>query len=241
MRVLALGGVGYAFQASLFYAALQRGTAAAVALLFYAYPALVTGVEMAVARQRPTGRLSTALGLSVAGTLLIVLSGGHVSITPAGTGLALAAAAAFGLYLLVGAGAAPRTSASAGGAMVIGAWVAAGAAVSLSAVGAASGGLRWPGEDWWLMIASGLATACAFVLLFAALERLGASRTSVVMTLEALSAVVLGALLLDERLGPVQLIGGLAILAATVLVSTAGAPAPAAAAPHRDPPVNVVP
>ncbi|MBW3614517.1 MAG: DMT family transporter [Actinobacteria bacterium] len=239
--MLALGGVGYAIQASLFYAALQRGSAAAVALLFYAYPAVVTLVEAAISRQRPSGRLLAGLALSGAGTLLVVLAGSDVSITPAGTAFALVAAGAFALYLLAGAGAAPRTSGSPGGAMVIGAWVAAGAALSLTSVGVAAGGLRWPGEHWWLMAATGLATASAFALLFAALERLGASRTAVVMTLEALSAVVLGALLLGESLGPVQLVGGLAIVAATMVISTAGAPAAARSAPQRDEPVSVLP
>jgi drug/metabolite transporter (DMT)-like permease len=45
------------------------------------------------------------------------------------------------------------------------------------------------------------------------------------MTLEALSGVVLAALLLGETIGVVQLLGGLAILAATILIST-GVPAP---------------
>ena len=39
------------------------------------------------------------------------------------------------------------------------------------------------------------------------------------MTLEALSGVVLGALVLGETIGPVQLVGGAAILVATVLIS----------------------
>jgi drug/metabolite transporter (DMT)-like permease len=103
---------------------------------------------------------------------------------------------------------------------VNGAWVAAGASLSLATQGLLTGGLRNPGADWWLMLANGVATAAAFSLMFAALARLGASRTAVVMTLEALSSVVLGALLLSESIGAVQLAGGAAILAATVLIST---------------------
>lgn len=224
LRVLGMGSVLYAVQSSLFYAAVQRGTAAAVALLFYAYPAFVTLVEVGRSKQLPSRRLLGALALSAAGTILIVVAGADVAITPAGAAFALAAAFAFAFYLLAGAVAAPRTAASPAGALVTGAWVAAGAAFSLTAAGVASGGLRSPGGNWWLMVANGLATAAAFSLIFAALERLGASRTAIVMTLEALSAVGLGALLLNEKLGWVQLVGGIAILVATVRISTSNRP-----------------
>ena len=215
LRPLLLGAVGYALESALFYSALQRGTAAAVALLFYAYPAIVTVLELVTGVVAVSVRLLAALALSVAGTALIVVSGGNVAITSAGILLALGSAVSFAFYLLASRRAVTKTD-----PMVNAAWVAAGASLSLTVQGLATGGLRNPGGDWWLMLANGVATAAAFSLLFAALRSLGASRTAVVMTLEALSAVVLAALLLGETIGGVQLLGGAAILAATVLIST---------------------
>jgi drug/metabolite transporter (DMT)-like permease len=223
LRPLLLGAVGYAVESTLFYSAVQRGTAAAVALLFYVYPAIVTVLELALGRTRSSGRLLAAMGLSIAGTALIVVTGGDVSISPTGIAFALGSAATFSVYLLVSARAVVRTD-----PMVNGAWVAAGAALSLTTTGLVSGGLRSPGPDWWLMLGNGVATAAAFSLLFAALGRLGASRTAIVMTLEALSAVVLAALVLGETIGALQLVGGAAILAGTALIATIKA-APAAA------------
>jgi drug/metabolite transporter (DMT)-like permease len=55
--------------------------------------------------------------------------------------------------------------------------------------------------------------------MFVALARLGAGRTSVVMTLEAFFAVVLGAALLGEHLAVGQVVGGMAILAATAVIA----------------------
>ena len=214
LRPLLLGAVGYALESSLFYSALQRGTAAAVALLFYVYPAVVTVAELVFGTVRATPRLAGALALSVAGTALIVVAGGDVSISAAGVAFALASALSFAGYLLVSGRAVTRTD-----PMVNGAWVAAGASLSLTVQGLATGGLRAPGDDAGLMLLNGLATAAAFTLMFAALGRLGPSRTAVVMTLEALSGVVLGALVLGEVIGPVQLAGGAAILAATILIS----------------------
>jgi threonine/homoserine efflux transporter RhtA len=62
-------------------------------------------------------------------------------------------------------------------------------------------------------VANGFATATAFTLFFVAVGRIGASRTSVVMTLEAAFAVVLAALFLNESLRWLELVGGAAVLA----------------------------
>ena len=59
----------------------------------------------------------------------------------------------------------------------------------------------------------------AFSLTFAALSRIGASQTAVVMTLEAVSTVLLAALLLDESISIGQACGGLAIVAAAVVIA----------------------
>ncbi|HEX7165675.1 MAG TPA: DMT family transporter [Acidimicrobiales bacterium] len=217
-RPLALGAIGYAVESALFYSALERGTAAAVALLFYAYPAIVAVIELASGRLRPSPRLLGALALSVGGTVLIVVAGSRVEIAVMGVVLALSAAASFAVYLLVSSRVVPKTD-----SLTNGAWVALGASLSLTIAGLATGGLRAPGSSWWLMLINGVATGSAFTLLFAALKRMGASRTAIVMTMEAFSAVVLGALLLGERLGPLQAAGGAAILGATVLISSARA------------------
>ena len=215
-RAFALGAVGYAAESALFYSALQEGTAAAVALLFYAYPALVALLELAMRTLQPSVRLFAALTLSVTGTVLIVAAGERVAITTAGIVLALLGAAAFAVYLLVSARAVKRTD-----SLTNGAWVALGASLSLATFGVLTDNLRWPGDSWWLMGVNGVATASAFCLLFAALKRMGASRTAIVMTMEAFSAVVLGALLLGERVGPLQAVGGACILGATMMLSVA--------------------
>lgn len=208
-RVFLLGLVGYGFESMLFFAALERGTAAAVSLLFYSYPAVVTVLERALDRRRVA-----AVALSTGGTVLVIVAGADVSISVAGALLALAAAAAFAVYLLAGHRLVQGTD-----ALVTGAWVAGGAALwhLARAVAAQS---SWPDGHWPQLLGNGVATAAAFVLMFAALRRIGAGPTSVVMTLEALSAVVLGGLFLGEALRPLQAVGGAAILVATVRLPT---------------------
>lgn len=209
-----LGLVGYAVESYLFYSAVQRGTAAAVALLFYSYPALVTMFELVTGQTRRSAALLGALALSIAGTVVVVAAGERVAITPTGVAFALGSAAMFAAYLLVSGRLVTRTD-----AMAMAAWVALGASVALTVQGAATARLRSPGADWWLLAVNGVATAFAFTLMFAAVKRVGPSRTSVVMTLEALSAVVLGVVLLGEVVRPLQLVGGVAILGATVVIA----------------------
>ena len=214
VRALLLGVVGYAVQSSFFYMGLERGTAGAVSLLFYAYPAMVLITEAALGRDHPGRRGFAALALSAAGTALVVVAGGDVTISPAGAAFSLLAAGAFGAYLLSGDALVQRSD-----TMTTAAWVAGGAAASLLVKSALEGSLTSPGGHWDAMIGYGVSTAAAFTLMFAALRRLGPSRTGVVLTLEALFAIVLAGLFLDETLRALQLLGGAAILAATVLIA----------------------
>jgi drug/metabolite transporter (DMT)-like permease len=62
-------------------------------------------------------------------------------------------------------------------------------------------------------------TAVALRLTFAALSRIGASHTAVVMTLEAVSTVLLAGFLLGESISVGQACGGLAIVGAAAVLA----------------------
>jgi drug/metabolite transporter (DMT)-like permease len=208
-----LGAVGYAIESTFFFMGLERGSAGAVALLFYAYPAIVTVIELASGRTRRSTATFAALGLSAAGTLLIVASGGKVTITPAGAAFALLSAGCFAVYLLVSHATMRRTD-----SLTTAGWVALGCGVSLLARAAVTDTFQTPGDDLPLMLANGAATAVAFTCTFAALRRLGPGPTAIVLTLEAVFAVILAGIYLDETLRPAQLLGGAAVLAATAVI-----------------------
>ena len=214
LRVLALGAVGYAFEAALFVLALERGSAAAVSLLFYTYPAMVTLAEIALGYEKPRAAVFAALGLSAAGSVIVVAAGSDVSISTAGVVLALGSAAAVSVFMLASARLVKQTD-----SLTTGAWVALGAGASFVVFGLATSSLRGPDTHVPAMLGNGVATASAFVLLFAAIRLIGATRTSVVMTLEAFFAIVLAAAFLGESISPLQGLGGGAILAATALVA----------------------
>jgi drug/metabolite transporter (DMT)-like permease len=218
-RALLLGAVGYAGEAALFYLALARGSAAAVSLLFYAYPAIVTLLEVAL-RLRPP-RLVTfgVVVLSTAGVMLIVVTGDRVSISPAGVAFSLAAATSFACYMLLSQRLVPSSPPA-----VVGAHVATGASLALLTVGLFTGKAGVPASDLPLLAVNGVATAVAFALLYTALAHLAAGAAAVVMTLEAFVAVALAAVALGERIRPLQLAGGALVVAAAVVVARAGKP-----------------
>jgi drug/metabolite transporter (DMT)-like permease len=212
-RLILLGAIGYGTESAFFYLSLQHGTAAATALLFYAYPAVVCAIELARGREKPTRSTLVALALGIAGTTLVVAAGAEVSISSAGVVFALTSAVVYAIYLLVGREFTRRTD-----AMRAAMWLAVGAAASSVVRGALTAQLASPVDDLGPLAAYGAFTAAAFGLTFAALSRIGAARTAVVMTLEAVTAVVLGAVFLDEHIGATQLAGGAATLLAAATI-----------------------
>jgi drug/metabolite transporter (DMT)-like permease len=213
VRVFLLGFFGYAIESTFFYSALQRGSAAAVSLLFYAYPAVVAIIGAATGREPLRRRTAIALALSAGGTVLVVTGGGTVSVTTMGVVFALGSAVSFAIYLTVSHALVHRTH-----SLTISAWVALGASLSFVLRGVLLSDLQSPSGHLPAMIGNGLATSAAFTFMFAGLKRLGPGQTSVVMTLEALFAIILAGLFLDETLRLIQIVGGIGLLVATVIV-----------------------
>ncbi len=96
-----LGTVLYATQASLFFAAVERGSAGLATVLFYTYPAMVIGTEAMLTRRAPDRTFVYAVILAGAGTFLVAASGSEISFSVAVLAFALAAAALFCVYLVV--------------------------------------------------------------------------------------------------------------------------------------------
>jgi drug/metabolite transporter (DMT)-like permease len=126
----------------------------------------------------------------------------------------MGSSATFTVYLLITSRVVVRTD-----ALTTGAWMAVGAAVAFLSRGLVMGDLHSPAGHVPALVGNGVATASAFALMFASIRRLGPTRTSVVMTLEAFFAIALAALFLGEGIRPLQAVGGLAILAATALIA----------------------
>ena len=215
---LALGACGYALQSGCYFAALQRIDASILSLLLYTFPAIVAAAAVALGRERMTRRRLAALVLASGGLALVVTGAGAGSLEPLGVALGLAAALVYSTYILVSDGVAGRIS-----PLLLSALVCTGAAVSLCAGAALLGQLR-PGRlsagGWgWLACVAVVSTVIAISLFFAGLRRVGPTTASILSTVEPVVTVVLAFLVFGERLGPVQVGGGVLVLSAVLVLN----------------------
>ena len=210
---LALGACGYAAQAGLFFAALQRIDASLLSLVLYTFPAIVAVAAVALGRERMTRRRLAALVLASSGIALVVAGAGAGAIDPLGIGLALAAALVYSGYILVSDPVAARVAPRA-----LSALVCTGAAASLLVGAALIGQLRVGAPSaagWgWVACIAVISTVVAIGLFFAGLRRVGPTTASILATVEPVVTCLLAFAAFGESLGPGQLAGAALVLSA---------------------------
>jgi drug/metabolite transporter (DMT)-like permease len=230
---LGLGAAGYALQAGCYFAALERIDASLLSLLVYTYPAMVAVAAVLIGRERLDRRRVAALALASSGLVLVLSGAGGGALDPVGAALGLGAAVTYCTYILVSDTVTARIR-----PQVLATIVCTGAAVTLTAGSAAIGDLR-PGAlttaGWgWLACLAVVSTVGAISLFFAGLKRVGPTTASILSTAEPVVTVMLAFALFGESLGPIQVIGGLLVLAATPTARRSAAPGrPAEPRPRR--------
>jgi drug/metabolite transporter (DMT)-like permease len=212
--LLLLGGVGYVTESLTYFLALERISASLTALLLYFYPALVVLLSAVLTRRSPRPLALACVVAATAGTALTVgrLEGGQSS----GVLLGLASALSYSVYIVVSSRVGAGTGAFATSAVVM-----AGAAVVYDVLAVASGA-RLPHSPtaWSALVGVALVgTVVAVTAFFAALRRLGPGDTAVVSTAEPVVSVAVAALVLGERLGPLQACGAVLVLLAVVVLA----------------------
>jgi drug/metabolite transporter (DMT)-like permease len=219
---LALGALGYATQASLYFSALERIDASLVALVLYTYPALVSLAAAVLGRDRLTPARTAALVLASCGTLLVLGGAGAVAFDPVGVALAFGSAVTYTCYILVSDVAVQRLE-----PLMLTTLVMTGAAVALGGRALLTGGLDVdvPPAGWfWVACIAVISTVVAATAFFAGLRRTGPSTASILSTFEPVATATLAALVLGEVLSPVQLLGGGLVLSSVALVQLAPRP-----------------
>jgi drug/metabolite transporter (DMT)-like permease len=215
---LALGCAGYAAQAGFFFSALQHIDASLTSLLLYTYPALVFCAAVALRREHFTPLKAGALVLASAGAALVLLGGGTGGLEATGVLLALGAAATYTAYILVADGVVARID-----PFLMSALVTTGAAATFLMAGVASGGLHYTGEGWiWIVAIALLSTVLPIVTFMVGMRSVGAATASIVSTVEPVVTVTLAVLLFGDGLGPAQVLGGVLVLAAVVVLQARG-------------------
>ena len=218
---LALGGIGYSAQAGAYFAALDRIDASLLALLVYTYPTIVTVAAIALGRERANPRTAAALVLASTGLVLVLAGAGGAELDPLGTGLGLAAAVVYSVYILTSEGVAARI-----GTLALSTLVCTGAATTLTLAGLALGDLNLGSVNaaglGWLAGLAVVSTVGAIGLFFAGLQRVGSTAASILSTLEPVVTVALAYLVFGESLGTAPLAGGALVLIAVLVVRVPG-------------------
>lgn len=227
-RVVVLyGGLGVVGAQFCYFSAVAHMQVAPALLIEYTAPAAVVGWMWLRHGERP-GRITlVGAAVAVAGLVLVldVVSGADLSVP--GVLWSLGAMVGAAAYFVISAdernGLPPL--ALAGGGLVVGAVLLGVAAlVGLLPMAGSRADTTYAGTavSWWvpLLLLGVVTAAVAYVTGIAAGRRLGSRLASFVALLEVVAAVGFAWLLLDELPGPVQLAGGLLVLAGVVTVKT---------------------
>jgi drug/metabolite transporter (DMT)-like permease len=199
-------------------------------MLFYTYPAGVAVVDVVLGRERATASRILALGLSLTGVVLVLVGGtdasGGTPVSVLGIVLALAAAASQVVFVSVSRSGYSSVPADAATLVIMSASVVGASVVAiLAGQGAELVAPLTSLEPWPYLLLAGVAAAGIASLLFlTAIRAIGGTRTGILMLWEPVVGVLLAALLLREPLGPVQLLGGLLVLAGALVLQLRSEP-----------------
>jgi drug/metabolite transporter (DMT)-like permease len=220
-RLAALAGVFFAIDLVCWHHAIDDVGAGLATVLGNLQVAFVPLIAWLVLHERPGGRVLATLPLMLSGIVLIsgALESGAYGDHPAqgvvfgiATGLSYA-----GFILVLRAGGSDLRRPA--GPLFDATWVGA---LGALAIGAAVGDLdlvpSWPAHGWLAVLAI-TSQVVGWLLISASLPRLPAALTSVLLTIQPIGAVILGALIFSESPSALQLVGVLTILAGLVLTS----------------------
>jgi drug/metabolite transporter (DMT)-like permease len=244
---LALGAL-YTGNAGTYYAGLETVPAALAGVLVYIYPVIVAVLSLRFATRLAGRRPWIALAVAVSG---VVLALGGIDVTAAtswiGIGLVMLSPIIYSVWIILSArlsgerrdrigSDAPTEEATAGDAAVTTALMMTATGLVFASANALAGRpldpTSVPAPAWPGLVAIGfVASFLAIQTFYAGARRLGAAQAALVSTVEPIYIVLLAAVILDQRLTTVQLLGAFLILVAVVIAQTAprprGAPEPA--------------
>jgi drug/metabolite transporter (DMT)-like permease len=211
------------------FIAFDRITVALALLGFYTYPVMVAVANVALGRERLDRARVAALGLAVGGMVAVVASqldpAAGITLDAIGIALTLGAASSQAVFVLVSRRGYRTVPADQAIFVVLAVTVVC--CLALAATTGAIATMVYPIEATAvlpLLSFTGLVAAAIPSMLFlTGIRLLGGTSAGILMLFEPVVGVALAAWLLAEGLAPVQVLGGLAILAAAVILQRTSA------------------
>ena len=227
VRMLAYGVVAIALAQLCYFSAVQYLSVGVALLLEYLAPVILIAWHWARTQRRPAWPVLAGAGLSIVGLAFVLDLRTGLTLNPVGVVWGLGAALCLSAYFLLsedngtGAPIHPLLLTTAGtgiGAVILLAASAAGILPLAAQTGVTVLADRSVG--WWLpvLLLILVSAVLAYPSGIVAVRRLGSSLASFVSLTEVIFAVVIAFVLLGQRPGPMQLLGGVLILVGIALV-----------------------
>jgi drug/metabolite transporter (DMT)-like permease len=211
-----------------------------VAMIVYIYPALVAVLSVRFLQALEGRRAWIALGMSTAGVLLAVGGVPSGAMPPLeGLLLALASPIIYSVWIILSARSAgergrsradgpdahdaPATDAGPTAAVASALIITGTAAASLIALGVTGqpvSPMDVPVAAWPALVAFGTASAIAIQTFYGGVRRIGGARASLISTVEPVYTIAIATLLFGEVLAPVQMLGGVLVIAGVLLAES---------------------
>ena len=223
-RFLLIIGLLIGVQSLCLYSAVARLPVALALLAFNTYP-LWTALwdrllyqrrpERATLQAMPVILVGLALALDVLGAASGLGAAGQWARIGAGVTFALAAAATFGLALVL----TQHETTGLDGRLRTASTMMLAGLVALSMV-ASQGSFHLPTATagWWGLGALTFLYGTAFTIMFTVLPKLGVAGNSAIMNVEPVFALVLAWLILGQTIAPIQVAGALLVVCAVILL-----------------------
>ena len=213
--LLALGGVGYFVQSTLYFNSLLYVPVSVVSLILYTYPPFVTAGSLVLGWEKMSVSLAVCLSLVLVGLGLVANPTGHVALV--GVLMALGASIMYTIYILVSTKVLRNVNGEVASFYVMGA-AALGFVLSDSLTGGIS--LSWSFQAWtWVLLISLVSTIVAITTFLQGVRLIGPSRASILSSIEPATAVIAASILFAESLNTYQIAGGLLIVVAALLTA----------------------
>jgi drug/metabolite transporter (DMT)-like permease len=223
-RGLLVVGLLVGIQSLCIYSSVARLPVALALLAFNTYPLWTAfwarviykqATEPVMLRVMPVLLIGLALALDVLGAASGLGAEAHWSNIGVGVGFALSAAASFGLALVFTQ---HETMGVDGRFRTFTTMVSVGLLASIAMQTQGGWHLPTAPAGWWGLGALTFLYGTAFTILFTVLPRLGVVGNSAIMNVEPVFALVLAWVLLDQTIAPVQVAGGLLVVAAVIFL-----------------------
>ena len=212
------------------FIAFDRITVALALLGFYTYPVMIAVANVALGRERLDRARVVALALAVAGMVAVVASqldpAAGIRFDAIGIVLTLAAAGSQAVFVIVSRHGYRTVPADQAMTVILGATFVCCLALALLTGALATFAFPFEAPSVVPIVSfTGIfAAAIPSMLFLTGIRLLGGTSAGILMLFEPVVGVALAAWFLAEGLAPIQVLGGLAILAAAVILQRAAKP-----------------